>query len=238
MNSKNGFRGFELNKHKAEDEQYYHYLKNLPLIFDEPTELVNQFPVYAGYVNAARCLMFYDLYTKTLELNGHIGDFGTYKGFSFLWFAKLVKLMEPYNTTTVHGFDWFKGMAGAVNDNPEFNGKYTADDERINKILELQGLDNIAYLHKMDLSKELNNFLSDNPHMRFKLVFVDCGIKDVLSHTIKYIWPRIVNGGVLILDHYNMSVSPSESNVVDSIIGDRSIQTLPYVRQPSGFVIK
>ena len=73
--------------------------------------------------------------------------------------------MEPYNTTTVHGFDWFKGMAGAVNDNPEFNGKYTADDERINKILELQGLDNIAYLHKMDLSKELNNFLSDNPHM-------------------------------------------------------------------------
>lgn len=234
----NKYRGYELNKHRAEDAQYYEYISNLGQVCDSVETAVAQFPAYAGYVNVARCLMFYELYKKVQHLNGHIGDFGTYKGFSFIWFAKLVKLMEPYNTTTVHGFDWFQGMLGSDDDNNDFDGKYQSDDQRLQRLLDLQGLGEIAYVHKMDLSSDLQDYLVSQKHMRFKLVFIDCGVKDVLTHTIGNIWPRIVNGGILILDHYNMSVSPTESDLVDMILDGRAVQTLPFARQPSGYIVK
>ena len=42
--------------------------------------------------------------------------------------------------------------------------------------------------------------------------------KKVLKTSLKNIWPRIVNNGILILDHYNDDCSPSESDVLDSVI--------------------
>ena len=43
--------------------------------------------------------------------------------------------------------------------------------------------------------------------MRFKLVFIDCGIEKVLINTLPHVWSRLVKGGILILDHYNASFS-------------------------------
>ena len=74
--------------------------------------------------------------------------------------------------------------------------------------------------------------------MDIKDEFVDCGLEKVLTNTIRNIWPRIVNNGILILDHYNDDCAPSESDVLDSVIGKNVIQQMTFVRQPTAFVIK
>ena len=47
---------------------------------------------------------------KTLGLRGNCCDVGTWKGSSFLFIAKLIKIFEPYSKTKIYGFDWFKGQ--------------------------------------------------------------------------------------------------------------------------------
>jgi hypothetical protein len=220
------------------DEKYFSYIDKL-LESDFPTkDLIYQFPAYVGQVNLARFLFFYDLYKQTIGLNGHIADIGTYKGASFLFMAKMIKLFEPYSPTQAFAFDWFQGMMPGKDDDKNQLGKYSAEYESLNKLVELQGLSDVAIINKMDVTCELAPYFKERPWMRFKFIFVDCGIEDVLESSLENFWPRLVNGGVLVLDHYNSEASPTESRILEKYIGNLSIRQAPFNRQPTCYVIK
>ena len=40
------------------------------------------------------------------------------------------------------------------------------------------------------------------------------------------------------VDHYNNPTSPSESNIIDSVIGKNSIEKFHFSDHPSAFIIK
>lgn len=70
------------------------------------------------------------------------------------------------------------------------------------------------------------------------MVFIDCAIEEVLKVSLKHFWPRLVKGGILVMDHYGLEVSPHESRLIEETIGDNYIRQFPTSRQPTGFVIK
>ena len=226
------------SKFQSVDKPYFEYIAALEQMDVPLRDLIFQFPVFAGQVNLARYLFFYDLYKQVMPLNGHLADVGTFKGASFLFMAKLLKLFEPYNPAQVHGFDWFQGMAPSSNDDQTHLGKYQADYETLVRLMELQQLNDVAVLHKMDVTTDLAPFMATNPHLRFKLVFVDCGLENVLESALEQFWPRLVQGGILVMDHYNCEVSPTESNVLEKYVGRNRILQTPFNRQPTAYVIK
>jgi|TARA_Y100000294_G_scaffold175930_1_gene197126 hypothetical protein len=226
------------NKFSKENRIYFDYIKKIKKSEISKEDFIYQFPVFVGEVNLSRYLFLYECYKKVQKLNGHIADIGTWKGASFFAFAKFVKVFERFSKTHVYGFDWFQGMQPGKNDANHSVGKYGASYEFILKLIKMQNLENLAIIKKMNLEKQFKNFIKDNRWLRFKLVFIDCGIEKVLVSTVRNIWPRIVNNGILILDHYNDAGSPSESDVLDSVVGRNVIQQMPFVRQPTAFVIK
>lgn len=228
----------ELSKFTKEDEIYFNYIEELDKYNYCSKDIIYDFTVFVGQVNLARFIFFYELYKKVLELNGDIADVGTYKGASFLLMSKLVKIFEPYNSTKVYGFDWFEGMKPSKDDDVNQKGKYIASYDTLNELIKLQGLENVAVLNKLDLTKQTKSYLEERPSQRYKIVFIDCGIKNVLEETIPAFWSRLVNGGIMILDHYNNSHSPSESSLLEKTIGDRLIKQMPFNRQPTAYVIK
>jgi hypothetical protein len=118
-------------------------------------------------------------------------------------------------------------------------GEYIGDYEMLCKLVELQELSGLAIVNKIDLTKDLPNYFEneENRALRFKLCFIDCGIKNVLEESLKYFYPRIVKGGILIMDHYNNSVSPYESEIVEKYAGKTMVQS-PFTRQPTAYLIK
>ncbi len=228
----------EMYKMKDADEVYYRYIEEL-LKMNPPTkEVIYNFPVFVGQVNLARSLFFYEMYKKVIPLTGNIAEIGTYKGASFLLWAKLIKLFEPYNTTRVFGFDWFEGMDPGDNDDMDRKGDYKANYETLKKLITLQDLDSVSVLNKMDVTKELEAYLDERPYLRFKLVFVDCGIENVIDTSLRLLWPRLVQGGVLIMDHYGVSSSPTESALTEKYIGNNKVLQMPFNRHSTGYVIK
>jgi hypothetical protein len=220
------------------DEKYFSYIDQILESGTSTRDLIYQFPAYVGHVNLARFLFFYDLYKQTIGLNGHVADVGTWKGASFLFMAKMMKLFEPYSSTQAYAFDWFQGMEPGKGDDNNQLGKYSAEYESLNKLVELQGLSDIAIINKLDVTSELAPYFVARPWMRFKFVFVDCGIENVLESSLESFWPRLVNGGVLVLDHYNCEVSPTETRVLEKYIGNLPIRQAPFNRQPTCYVIK
>lgn len=226
------------NKFKTDDKIYFEYIDELKKMHPTIRDLVYDFPIFIGHVNLSRYIFFYELYKKTISYSGNIAEIGTYKGASFLFWAKLIKIFERYNTTQVFGFDWFQGMETGENDNPVNDGLYKASYNDLIKMIKLQRLEEYAVIEKMDVVAELHNFIANRPYLRFKLIFIDCGIRDVIEVSLKELYPRLVQGGVLIFDHYNMAVSPSESDIVEKYIGRNKVYQMPFNRHSSGYIIK
>jgi hypothetical protein len=220
------------------NELFARYLEELDVMAPTGREVIKNFPLYVGYVSLARFLFLYELYKKVMGLSGHIGEVGTYRGSTLSYFGKLIRLFEPHSYTQAHGFDWFLGMEPGAEDDQREWGKWGGDYETLVRLIKLQGMDDTVVVHRMDVRSELEKFFEEHQYLRFKLVFLDCGIRDVLVKSLECFWPRLVPGGILVLDHYNHAVSPSESGVVEQVTGAHRIHQMPFARQPTGYVIK
>jgi len=201
-------------------------------------EIVSNFPSFVGHVNLVRFLSLYEVYHSTLQLSGSIADLGTWKGASFFTFGKLVKIFEPYSNTEVHGFDWFRGQVPGEPDDPRNEGKYISSKDDLLQMIKMQGLEGLMKLHDLDLVTEIEHFFSSHPALRFKVAFIDCGIESVLKSSLPVIWSRMVPGGVLILDHFNHEISPTESLILLETIGNVKIEQASFSRSPTGFITK
>lgn len=224
-------------KYSKNDRDYFKFLRSIEKKIT-PSEAIFQIGLYIGQDNLARHLTFYELYKKTLGLRGNCCDVGTWKGSSFLFIAKLIKIFEPYSKTKIYGFDWFKGQKPTIKDNKYFKGMYKSSFSQLSSNIKKLKLGKYAFIKKMNIVTEFDKYLKKNPWLEFKYAFVDCGSSDVLETALKNIWPRIVHNGVLVLDHAGMEDTPQESRIVKRFIGNNKIEQLSFSGHPSAYVIK
>jgi O-methyltransferase len=202
-------------------------------------DYIHHSTLFTGHVNLARTLALYELYRKTDGLSGHIAEAGVWKGATFLFLAKLVEIFEPRAPTQVHGFDWFKGMSVTKDDGDLMEqGSYTGDKKSLERLIELQKLDNICCLHDLDLANDLEEFLDKRQDLRFKLVFLDAGTYDVVKSNITHFWPRLETSGIMVFDEYLYENAPGETKALREMLPDAKVQSLPWTRAPNAYIIK
>jgi hypothetical protein len=230
-------RDFEVGKFTA-DANYHAALEQILELGHEPKDYLHHGNAFAGFVTLARTLSLYEIYKKTMDLSGHIAEIGVWKGSSFLLWAKLVSIFEPHSNTLVHGFDWFEGVKPGPLDQNVVDGKCKTDYQQLRDLIDLQEIGHIARLHKLDVTKDLDEFFEVHSGAKFKIVFLDAGIYDVVNSTIQYFWERLNTGGILVLDEYNYQSSPGEAVAVRELLPDQTVHSIPWTRTPSGYIIK
>jgi len=229
---------FETQKFADLKKPYYKGLEIIKNLNYDVVDFIHHFPCFTGHLTLARFLALYECYQKTLGISGHIAEVGIYKGAILLFFTKLTQIFESQSLTQVHGFDWFKG-----NEPDEFESKIVwhgdaESYERVMKLIEAQGLSNIVFVHKLDVTKELGAFFEQHSHLQFKLVFLDAGMYRVVKAALPIFWDRLTKGGYLVLDQFNHEVAPGETKAVTELLPDRVIHTFPYAWMPTAYIIK
>ncbi len=202
-------------------------------------DLIHHFSAFTGHMTLWKTLTLYELYKKTQGICGHIAEVGVDKGASTLLFGKLTQIFEPEALTLVHGFDWFRGaipteeekLINASDGNPD-------DEQQLRELIRLQKLDNIVKIHNVDVATEMDKFFAEHPQLRFKLVYLDCGIYPVVESAIKAFWPRLAPGGIMIFDQYNNELAPGETRAVSELLPDYKIETIPGSWFPNAYVVK
>lgn len=228
---------FETAKHASRRAEYFASLDRIFSMGYSNADFLHHFPAFVGNLTLIRYLTLYEMYKKAEGLAGHIAEVGVDVGASSLLFAKLVQSFEPDALTMVHGFDWFKGYQPTSEDVLLKEG-YASSEDRLRELVALQKLDHILKIHNVDVSKDMDAFFLAHPHLRFKLVFLDCGTYPVAAGAIKSFWPRLIPGGYMLLGQFNNEVAPGEVRAVSDLLPDMKVETIKNSWYPNAFIQK
>jgi hypothetical protein len=212
---------------------------------DKAFDYENGFYLSCNSQRISKFIAHYELFKKTLNLAGDVAEFGVFKGASLSRFALLRELFCVPMSKKIVGFDVFGEFPETeftADKNARNNFISTAgftgiEKEQLERSLELRGLNQNLELVKGDIIETLPEWVEQNPQARFSLVNLDTDIYEPAVVILENIWPRLVTGGVLLLDDYG--VFPGETAAVDEFFKDLNvtIQKLPHGKSPC-FIIK
>lgn len=226
----------KFNHRRKDYYKYVDYLKEKDLPIEE---FLHDFSAYVGHMSLNRLLTIYELYKKTLDVAGHIADVGVYKGASSLLFAKLIKIFESESLTLCHGFDWFEGAKKSEKDSVLLSdGGYKTEYESVLELVKKQKYENILKIHKLDLTKDLEEFFTKHNHLKFKLVMMDAGLYEVMKASIPYFYEKLVPGGIMIFDQYSHEFAPGETMAIAECLPNVKVRTLSNSWMPNAYIIK
>ena len=175
------------------------------------------FAVYANRQDINRFLALHELFKLQLPVKGSIVECGVFGGSSLFTFAHLSGIYEPSNYhRKIIGFDTFEGMVEPTFYDVNYNNKSAKKmfDEHVEKkidfamcsledvkknIRENTNINNI-FLIKGKVENTLRN-IKKLPK-KISILRLDTDFYESTKIELEVLFPRLVKGGVLIIDDY------------------------------------
>lgn len=212
--------------------------------FEKTFDYENNFYLSCETTRMSKVLAHYELYKMTLDIPGAIVECGVLKGCSFVRFAAFRDIFENSYSRKLIGFDTFGPF-------PETN--FEADKklrqrhvdicgegiskEQLIEVLEHKGTAKNVELVEGDVTQTLPQYVKEHPEFKISLLNLDVDIYEPSKVILQELYPRVVKGGVIILDDYG--TFPGETTAVDDYFKgqDIKIRKLPFCMTPS-YIIK
>lgn len=205
---------------------------------------IEGFSKYVRRQTLTRFLMHYEIFKKIINVKGSIIECGVFNGGGLMYWAKLSSILEPINMSRkIYGFDTFEGFPSvSKKDSPFFGDSHKVGDVHSTCYDELKEIIKIynsnrpighvekVYLIKGDACKTIPQFIEENPFILVSLLYLDFDLYEPTSIAIKYFWPRIPKGGIMIFDEPESPTWPGETiALIEQLgIGNLRIQRIEY----------
>ena len=170
------------------------------------------------------------------DIPGDIVEVGVFKGSGMSSFMKFIEIFCPNSNKKVIGFDIFD-VVESENilksdkdiDRESMNVIYDRVDHNdltletvTNNLINTKISTDKFILVKGDVEKSIPIFLDENPGFRISYLYIDVDIDRPTYFTLKYLWDRILPGGVIIFDEFEYH-KYSESNGVEKFLKEKGI---------------
>lgn len=209
-------------------------VKNLPsgdnyknfnnFIFSDDTKLIG------------KMLHRFEHFLNVKDLPGDIVEMGVFKGSGVSSFLKFIEIYCPNSNKKVVGFDIFD----VTDSNEILNKDSKLDKDSMNTVFNRVQLDELSLesvskrisetkishdkymLVKGDVETSIPEFLEKNPGFRISLLYIDVDLDRPTYFSLKYLWDRILPGGVILFDEFEYHKF-SESNGVEKFLREKNI---------------
>ena len=203
-------------------------------------EYENGFYLTCDITRVSKIMAHYELVKMVAGLPGAIVECGVFKGASLTRFAALRELMgSPYSKAIV-GFDTFgpfpeTDYAADVRTREQFvaaAGEESIGLDQLKEVLARKGTDRNVELVPGDILETVPSYLDRNPELRISLLNLDTDIYEPAKVILEHLYPRIVPGGLLVLDDYGTFAG--ETDAVDEYFRDApaTIEKFPFAMTP------
>lgn len=213
--------------------------------FDKAFEYENNFFLSCDVSRIGKLIAQYELYKMSAALPGAIIECGIFKGNSLSRFAIFRELLDNKFSKKIIGFDTFgKFPQTKFKDDMKSRKKFIADagDESISKeqllkVLSHKQVEHLVELVKGDITKTVPEYVKTHPELRISLLNIDVDIYEPVVTILEYLYPRVVKGGIIMLDDYG--VFPGETKAVEEYFAEQDIKIkkIPYSMTPA-FIVK
>lgn len=208
--------------------------KNCPT--DEIYKTFNDFIFSEDIKLLGKLLHRYDFFNRVKHLPGDIVEVGVFKGSGIATFSKFVEIFCHNSNKKIIGFDIFDvDDAENILENDELNDKnkmkivYSRVDKgelTINAVenrLSNMSIDKKYMLIKGDVAETLPVFVKENPGFRVSLLYMDVDIERPTYYALKYLWDRLLPGGIIVFDEYEFHKF-SECNGVEKFLKEFNLE--------------
>jgi hypothetical protein len=218
-------------------------------------DLIANLGSFARRMHFMKSFAHYEVFKLIADLPGDIVECGVYKGASLLSFARFVETFASGDRTRkVLGFDHFQGLAArteidgfdpAVGNTAE---GWNPSDFRETLFALVDAFNADSFVPKKarvelvdgDVCETAQAYCDANPGLRISLLHLDMDLYEPTLAALRAFWPRIVTGGVVLLDEYGITAWPGESKALEEFFGGKPprIRKFGWASAPGGYLVK
>ena len=222
-------------------------------------EIAQTFPAYIRRQLLTRFLAYYELFKLVNDVPGWIVECGIYRGFSFFALGRFLEIFSMGDKQRkLLGFDSFKGFGPLnVKDGPEDRsvtrnegGTDPSDfKDEFFQLLKLANDDAFApwsprmEIVEGDVAVTIPKYCKENPGLRISMLHLDIDVYDPVSVALEQLYPKVVPGGLVVLDEFAHIDWPGESMAMKDVFEEKGwklpkLQTLSWVGTPTTYFFK
>lgn len=169
-----------------------------------------------------------ELSKSVIDLPGEVCEVGVWRGAIGIVFGEIFKNKKIYMFDTFDGISYHNEQFDNVHRKGDFGreSKHSAVDyaefEEVKNILSIYS--NIS-LHKGIFPVETSDIIKNE---RFCLVHVDVDIYQSYKDCLEFFYPKMVEGGLILLDDYAISTCEGATIAVDNFCKENNIKIHSY----------
>jgi len=200
----------------------------------------NNFYLSCDITRISKVLAHYELFKMVDDLPGAIVECGIFKGASLARFAMFRDIFGNPHSKKIIGFDIFgKFPETNYEDDKKLRSRFMdiAGEESIStdqmmEVLKHKGIERNVELVAGDVTKTIPEYIAKHPQLKISLLNLDTDIYEPAVTILEYLYPRIVTGGILMIDDY--ATFPGETKAVDEFFKDHNvkIKKFPFCMTP------
>jgi hypothetical protein len=213
--------------------------------FNKAFEYENNFYLSCDNSRISRFITHYELYKMIQSIHGEIIECGVFKGSSFSRFAMFLEIFGNPLSKKLIGFDAFgkfpetkfAGDKAGRKEVIDFDGNEGISKQQMIEVFKHKGINTCVELVEGDVTETIPAYVESHPDLKISLLNLDTDTYEPAVTILEYLYPRIVDGGILILDDYK--VFPGETKAVDEYFKEQKskIKKFPFREKPY-FIIK
>ena len=205
----------------------------------DPKFVADNWPLFAGKVPTAIFLARYEIVKLTVDVPGHVLEFGCYHGTNLVYMTKILQLLSPHNLKKVFGFDSFEGLTQLSSQDklPDSEiANYKGNRDMLEEVISVYDLDEIIQLKVGYIEETLPKFVEENGHLLISLVYIDTDLYASTKVILEECWPRLSVGGLVVFDEGYHDRFPGEGQAMQeflqTISGQYEMRHIRFARQP------
>lgn len=163
-------------------------------------------------------------------LNSDIAELGVYKGNTAILLAALARKLG----STAYLFDTYEGFDAADLVGIDANKSKIFTDTTLESVRSVVGEQNVRYVkgHFPGSTFDLP------PDLRFCLVHIDCDLYAPIKAALQYFYPRLINGGFLVMHDYAGLYWNGAEKAIDEFFSDKPERLIPIPDKSGTAVIR
>ena len=221
--------------------------------FEKAFEYENNFYLSCHKTRISKILTQYELFKRTVDLPGAVVEFGVFKATSLIRLVIFRDLLSNSHARKIIAFDTFAEYPenpheldqGHMKDFLEKSGGESISREQLSAVLENGGINENVELVEGDICETVPRYVENNADfqsgdsqcLKVSLINLDINLYAPTKIALEYFWPKLVRGGILMLDDYGLV--QGETQAVDEYFADKDvkIEKLPLSLTPF-FIVK
>jgi len=218
------------------------------LDFERAWEYENGFYLTCDITRISKILTQWQLFRMVSDVAGAIVECGVFKGASLARFAAFRQLVGNPFSKKIIGFDTF-GRYPDTSFQPDkpfrerfvqAAGEQSISVDQLMKVLEHKKCEQNVELVVGDICETVPKYVEQNTNLKVSLLNLDTDIYEPAVTILEHLYPRIVKGGILIIDDYG--TFPGETKAVDDYLAEKrlnvTIRKFPFCMTPCYIVVE